>query len=128
MPPSPTSLTVAISRDEAVIKAEKLTDDVMRTPYYRMARRAGFKAVALDSCELKVVKPNWLLDPARASWPSPEIVTETRLCWMVRFKTEVISADVDPKSEDGTPMKLMRPDIVLYIDAATGECVGAGFS
>lgn len=128
MAPAPASLVVTISRDEAIYKAERLVADVMRTPYYRMARREGFKATALDSCELKVVKPNWLLDPQRASWPSPEEVIETRLCWMVRFNTDVIGPDVDTKLEDGTVTKLKRPDIVIYIDAATGECVGAGYS
>ncbi|MDR1190983.1 MAG: hypothetical protein LBK60_04865 [Verrucomicrobiales bacterium] len=118
--PSPQKLLVKIPQEQAIQKASQCAPLVFRTPFYRQARMDdGFVISGIKSCELKVSIPNWLLDPKRAWWPRTHAPTETRLCWVVRFST------VDGKA-DKRPMKLIPPDIVIYIDSETGECVGAG--
>lgn len=76
---------------------------------------------ALREVELKVVAPNWLLDPKRAVWLRTKPAEEMRVCWAVHCLTR-------PGTEEITLKKLLPPQIVIYIDAATGEAVGAGFS
>jgi hypothetical protein len=74
----------------------------------------------MESAELRISVPNWLLDPARAVWIREKPPEETRLCWVVRFRT---TDTVDRRS-----MKLTPVEILIYIDAATGEVVGANFT
>lgn len=120
-PPAPKTTEVRISRESAIFKAEKAVPLVMLTPYYQQCRLPGFKASGVKSAELRIACPNWLLDPARAIWIWDSPPKETRLCWIVRFTT------VDTvKREEG--MKPSPPDILIYIDAATGEIVGANFT
>lgn len=120
-PPPPKTTEVRISRESAIFKAEKAVPLVMRTPYYQQCRLPGFKVSGVKSAELRIACPNWLLDPARAIWIWDSPPKETRLCWIVRFTT------VDTvKREDG--FLPLSPDILIYIDAATGEIVGANFT
>lgn len=126
--PPPQSFEVNIAREDAVVKASVLTNNVTRTPYYRMARAGGFKAAGLKSCELKIVKPNWLLDPKRAIWIREKPAEETRLCWVVVFSTADTVPETRGKTTEGNLLKPIPPDIIIYLDAATGECVGANFS
>lgn len=120
-PPPPRTTEVRISREDAIFKAEKAVPLVMLTPYYQQCRLPGFKASSVKSAELRIACPNWLLDPARAIWIWDSPPKETRLCWIVRFTT------VDKiKRADG--FKPHPPDILIYIDAATGEIVGANFT
>ncbi|MDX9792906.1 MAG: hypothetical protein RBU24_05340 [Kiritimatiellia bacterium] len=120
-PPSPKTTEVHITRETAIFKAEKAVPLVMRTPYYQQCRLPGFKVSGVKSAELRIACPNWLLDPARAIWIWDSPPKETRLCWIVRFTT------VDTvKREDG--FLPHPPDILVYIDAATGEIVGANFT
>lgn len=129
--PVPDSLKVSIPQEAAIEKSDKLVDDVMRTPYYRMARMSGFKANGIKSCELRILKPNWLFDPKRVIWGlirADEPATETRLCWVVTYTTIDTLSDTRGRADDGTPIQLSRPDILIFIDASTGECVGANFT
>ena len=120
-PPPPKTTEVRIQREDAIFKAEKAVPLVMLTPYYRQCRLPGFKVSGVKSAELRIACPNWLLDPSRAIWIWDSPPKETRLCWIVRFTT------VDTvKREEG--MKPVPPDILIYIDAATGEIVGANFT
>lgn len=119
--PSPKNTVVKLSKEDAVRRAEKAAPLVMRTPYYQMCRVQGFKVSGLDKAELLVSAPNWLLDPERAVWIREKIPEESRLCWVVTLLT------VDTvKRKDG--MKPIPPKIVVYVDAATGEIVGANFT
>lgn len=120
-PPPPKTTEVCIQREAAIFKAEKAVPLVMLTPYYQQCRLPGFKVSGLKSAELRIACPNWLLDPARAIWIWDSPPKETRLCWIVRFTT----ADT-VKREEG--MKPAPPDILIYVDAATGEIVGANFT
>ena len=119
--PSPTSTEVRITQEQAIFKAEKTVPLVQGSPYYLQCRLPGFKSSGVKSAELRAAAPNWLLDPKRAIWIREEPPKETRLCWIVRFTT------VDTvKREEG--MKPTPPDILIYVDAATGEIVGANFT
>ncbi len=120
-PPPPKTTEVRVQREDAIFKAEKAVPFVMLTPYYQQCRLPGFKVSGVKSAELRIACPNWLLDPARAIWIWDSPPKETRLCWIVRFTT------VDTvKREEG--MKPSSPDILIYVDAATGEIVGANFT
>ena len=120
-PPPPKTTEVRIPREAAIFKAEKAVPLVMLTSYYRQCRLPGFKVSGVKSAELRIAYPNWLLDPARAIWLWDSPPEETRLCWIVRFTT------VDTvEREKG--IKLLPPDILIYVDAATGEIVGANFT
>ena len=119
--PPPKTTEVRIQREAAIFKAERAVPLVMLTPYYQQCRLPGFKVSGVKSAELRIACPNWLLDPARAIWIWDSPPKETRLCWIVRFTT------VDTiKREEG--MKPAPPDILIYVDAATGEIVGANFT
>lgn len=127
--PSPKSFEIHIVREEAITKAEKYVPLVQRTPYYRQARKGGFVVSGVKCCDLKIVAPNWLLDPKRASWMPEKPSEETRLCWVIRFTTVDSIADKrDVRDENGKPLKLIAPDILIYLDASTGEVVGANFT
>lgn len=119
-PPAPKTLEIRVSRKDAVFKAERAVPLVMMTPQYRQCRMPGFKPIRVKNMELRVAAPNWLLNPVRAVWLWEKPPEETRLCWIVRFAT----ADTVDRGE----MKLIPPDILIYIDAATGEIVGANFT
>ncbi len=120
-PPPPKTTDVRIPREAAIFKAEKAVPLVMLTPYYRQCRMPGFKVSGVKSAELRIACPNWLLDPARAIWLWDGPPKETRLCWIVRFTT------VDTVERE-RGIKLLPPDILIYVDAATGEIVGANFT
>jgi hypothetical protein len=127
--PPPTRTSVGISREQAIQLASPCVSLVQKTADYRAARRDGFVANAVKSCELRVAIPNWILDPKKANWMPSEPPKETRLCWIVCFTT------VDQKlgkrglgEIDGQPIELECPDILIYLDAETGEVVGANFS
>ena len=119
--PPPKSTEVKISRNDAILKASKCVPLVMKTPFYQGARAQGFKVTELKSAELKIAMPNWLLDPKRAIWLLKTPPKETRLCWIVIFTT------VDSKKRK-KGLKLLPVDVLIYIDAGTGEVVGANFS
>jgi hypothetical protein len=118
--PEPKTLNVKLSKEQAITKAEKCVPLVQRTSFYRSRLLDGFVSKAIRSCELKVAAPNWLLDPKRAVWIRKGPPEETRLCWVVQFET----VDVKAQERKGS---LYSPSIVIYIDAATGETVGAVF-
>jgi hypothetical protein len=126
--PAPKSLEVSVTREDAVRKAMEAVPKVMETPFYQQTRADGFVADKVKSCELKVAIPNWLLDPKRAEWITEKLPEETRLCWVVRISTVDAKAADRPKRKDGKVGELMRPDILVYIDAASGEIVGAYFT
>lgn len=121
--PVPKSLDVVMTREEAITKATKCAPLVERTPFYKSARLDGFIVDEMKACDLKVAIPNYLLDPQRANWLRKTPPDETRLCWVIRFAT----VDGKAKQRPG-PGKPIPPDIIIYLDAATGECVGANFT
>jgi len=120
--PVPKSVEVKISREDAIILASKVASLVMKTPYYQQARVPGFVIKSVKEANLKVAPPNWLLDPKRAIWiPGYHPPTETRFCWIVIFGTmDTVERDHD--------FKPIAPDILVYVDAVTGEVVGANFT
>jgi len=119
--PPPHTTEVKITREFAVAKGEKAVPLVMKTPFYLRCRDPNFKVKSLRGAELLIAAPNWLLDPKRAIWMRDKPPTETRLCWVLTFETVATRV-----WEDG--LKLIPPDILIYIDAATGEIVGANFT
>lgn len=119
--PPPKSLVVKVGRDDAIIKASKCAPDVFRTVFYRQARESGFVLSGLKDVQLQVIVPNWMLDPAKSNVLRKGPPTESRLCWAISFST------VDSQA-DHRNLKLHPPDIIIYLDAATGECVGADFT
>ena len=119
--PAPKSVEVKVDRETAIVKASRCVALVEKTPEYLSARVPGFIATRLKDATLKVAVPNWLLDPARADWLRTREAKETRLCWVITFGTEKSGAEQ-------VKLKLIEPDILIYIDAATGEVVGANFS
>jgi len=120
--PLPKSTEIHFSCEAAILKAEKVAPLVMETPFYRQCRLPGFKVEQLKNVQLLISAPNWLLDPKRAIWFFDKPPEETRLCWVVVFET-VDTVPARPRN-----FKPMPPDIRIYIDAATGEIVGANFT
>ncbi len=120
--PLPKSTEIHFSSEAAILKAEKAAPLVMETPFYRQCRLPGFKVEQLKSVQLLISAPNWLLDPKRAIWLFDKPPEETRLCWVVIFETK------DTVSARPRNFKPIPPDIRIYIDAATGEIVGANFT
>ena len=117
--PPPRTTEVKVTREFAVTKAERAAPLVMRTPFYLRCRDPNFKVKSLTSAELLIAAPNWLLDPKRAIWIHDKPPDETRLCWVVTFDT-VATREAS--------IGLIPPSILIYIDAATGEIVGANFT
>ena len=121
--PPPRSTEVEVKREDAIVKASKYVPLVQKTAFYQRTRMDGFVTSAVKSCELKVVVPNWLFDPERAVWLPESPPTETRLCWVVEFKTR------DAKiAQRGIKGILIPPDIIIYLDAKAREVVGADFT
>jgi len=121
MPPIPANMTVKVTREEAMLKASRVAPLVFETPYYKRARFGGFVVASIFECDLRIAPPNYLLDPARAVWIDKCPPKETRLCWVVRLRTKPGTPELEAQA-------LIPPDIVIYIDALTGEAVGANFS
>jgi len=127
--PAPKSVDVKLSSEQAINKASKYVSLLQRSPFYLRARQGGFVATAVKACELRVAVPNWLLDPNRAALHRDGPPVETRLCWIVRFETiDAIEQRRNLKNSDGKPITFLAPAISIYLDAATGEVVGARFT
>jgi hypothetical protein len=120
--PPPKSLNVVMTREQAIAKAAKCVPLVEKTPFYQSYRSDGFVVNELISCDLKVAIPNYFLDPQRMNYFRKTPPDETLLCWVVHFTTVDAKADQRPG-----PGKPIRPEFVIYLDAATGNCVGANF-
>ena len=125
--PEPKHLEVKISKEEAIAKATRCIPLLQRTQIYRSCRLDGFVFKSVKSCEVRVSAPNWWLDPKRAIFMSNGLVPkETRLCWRVKLETmDSKQEDRRRKGELGSGESLMSPEMTFYIDAATGEAVGA---
>ncbi|MCL1922180.1 MAG: hypothetical protein FWG50_14095 [Kiritimatiellaeota bacterium] len=119
--PPPKSTEVRITKEDAITKASKAVLLIQRTPYYRQCRLPGFVVSGVQSAELLVAAPNWLLDPKRAIWLRDKPPDETRLCWVITF-TSVYTGKTEPNAIP------LAPAFLVYIDAATGEIVGANFT
>lgn len=119
--PSPKQTAVKVSKEFAILKASKAISLIQKSPYYLQCRMPGFVASGLHKAELLIAAPNWLLDPKRAIWLRDKPPDETRLCWVVTF-TSVYTGKEDPGTMAVPPM------FIVYIDAATGEIVGANFT
>ena len=112
---------MTVSKEAAIAKASKAVPLIQRSPYYLQCRLPGFVASGVHKAELLIAAPNWLLDPKRAIWLRDKLPDETRLCWVVTF-TSVYAKKTDPDE------MLIPPLFLVYIDAATGEVVGANFT
>ena len=125
--PAPKSLEVKMSKEEAVAKATQCVPLVQRNPSYRSTLRDGFVAKSVKSCELLVAAPNWWFDPKRCTFMSVgKAPTETRLCWRIEMSTmDSKQEERRRKGEIGPQDSLIAPQMTIYIDAATGEAVGA---
>jgi len=119
--PPPKSTEVKITKEAAIAKATKAAPLIQRSPYYLQCRRPGFAVSDVYSAELLIAAPNWLLNPQRAIWLRNNPPDETRLCWVVTFSS-VYTRKTDPDEV------LIAPMFLVYIDAATGEIVGANFT
>lgn len=119
--PAPQNRLVLVSQRNAIGIAMNVVPLIQRSPYYLQCRLPGFVVSGVHKAELLVAAPNWLLDPKRAIWLRGKPPEETRLCWVVTFTS--VFAD---KEEPGT--MLIPPMFLVYIDAATGEIVGANFT
>jgi hypothetical protein len=119
--PPPKQTIVNVTKEAAIVKASKVVPLIQRSPYYLQCRLPGFAVSSLRKAELLVSAPNWLLDPERAIWLRDKPPEETRLCWVVTFASVYTG-----KEEPGK--RLVPPMFFVYIDAATGEIVGANFS
>lgn len=120
--PEPSSLVVKVTSEDALLKASKAVPLIENTPYYQRGRVSGFIVRSLKEVSLRVVVPNWLLDPKRATWIHSKIPDEVRLCWVARFATVNSKPESDPK------YSLVPPEIIVYVDAGTGEIVGGTFT
>ena len=125
--PEPKRLEVKISKEEAVAKATQCVPLVQRNPSYRSTLRDGFVAKSVKSCELLVAAPNWWFDPKRCTFMSVgQAPTETRLCWKIEILTmDSKQEERRQKGQIGPQDSLIAPQMTIYIDAATGEAVGA---
>ena len=119
--PVPKRMDVLVRQEDAITKASKAVLLIQRTPYYRQCRLPGFVVSGVQSAELLVAAPNWLLDPKRAIWLRDKPPDETRLCWVITF-TSVYTGKTEPNAIP------LAPAFLVYIDAATGEIVGANFT
>lgn len=119
--PPPKNVLVKLSRAEGVLKAEKAAMILMKSPVFLTRRSEGFVVSGVLNAELKISAPNWLLDPSRAVWHRDAAPAETRLCWRIKLETR----DASKRQDALLPV---RPVVVIYVDAATGEVVGAGFT
>ena len=119
--PPPQSTEVKIAKEDAIAKAAKAVPLIQRTPYYRQCRLPGFVVSGVHQAELLIAAPNWLLNPKRAIWLRDTPPDETRLCWVITFTSQYAK-------ETGPDEILFAPAFIVYIDAATGEIVGANFT
>ena len=119
--PMPKREDVVVTQDAAITKASIVVPLIQRSPYYLQCRLPGFVVSGVLTAELLVAAPNWLLDPKRAVWLRDRPPEETRLCWVVTF-TSVYTGKAEPGE------LLVPPLFLVYIDAATGEIVGANFT
>ena len=119
--PVPKRMDVLVRQEDAIAKASKAVPLIQRSPYYLQCRLPGFVVSGLRSAELLVAAPNWLLDPKRAIWLRDKPPDETRLCWVITF-TSVYTGKTEPNAIP------LAPAFLVYIDAATGEIVGANFT
>ncbi len=119
--PRPKTTVVKVTKEAAITKASKAFPLIQRSPYYLQCRLPGFVVSGMPKAELLVATPNWLLDPKRAIWLRDKPPEETRLCWVVAF-TSVYTGKTEPGE------LLVPPVFLVYIDAATGEVVGANFT
>ncbi len=121
--PMPESTDIRISPAEAAKKAAELAPKVLSSEYYRSIRAGVVNGTIklMENPVLVLFEPNWMLDRRRSRFlinlhGPPE---ETRLSWRVSFR-------VDVKEDDKWHFSGGRI-IDVFIDAKTGECVGANF-
>lgn len=128
--PAPKRLEVKITKEEAIAKATQCVPLLQRTSIYRSCRLGGFVVKSVKSCELRVSVPNWWLDPKRAvEFRQGQAPPETRLCWRIWLETKDSKREERrQKGELGPQDSLMAPEMFFWIDAATGEVVGANSS
>ena len=125
--PEPKRLEVKITKEEAIAKATRCVPLVQRNPVYSSFMLGGFVAKSVKSCELLVSAPNWWFGPKRCTYMSVgKAPTETRLCWKIKILTmDSKQEERRRKGELGPQDSLIAPQMTIYIDAATGEAVGA---
>ncbi len=125
--PEPKRLDVKIAKEEAMERATRCVPLVQRNPNYRSSMRDGFVAKSVTNCELRVSAPNWWFGPKPCTYMSVgKAPTETRLCWKIKIATmDSKQEERRRKGELGSDESLIAPEMTIYIDAATGEAVGA---
>lgn len=119
--PAPTSISAKLTRTEGVTLAAKALPAIMATRIYGSSMPKGLSPVDLRTAELRIIKPNWLLDPKRYSVAGPKGPPERRLCWYVVFMLQ----RQDKSERDGKPVFTSTFGLVhVYVDALSGEIVG----
>lgn len=118
--PAPLKGEVKVTQEDAIVKGSDAALLVQKTQVYQDAYGAGFVPCAVREVALEVTAPNWILDPERAARTKDRMIEGTRVCWAVHCLTR-------PNTEDVSARMLPLPEIVVYIDATSGETVGADF-
>jgi hypothetical protein len=99
---------------------------VLRTPFFLNWRYYADYAVAgIEETKLVVFEPNWLLDPRRAEFGHTGPPKTPRLCWRVVFG---LCETLRPRADPNVRVPLPPAKVAVFLDAATGECVGALFN
>jgi len=119
--PAPKRMDVLIKQEDAIAKAAKAVPFIQRGPYFWRGRPSRITVSGVYSAQLLIAAPNWLLDPKRAVWIRNKPPDETRLCWVITF-TSVYAGQTEANETR------IAPVFIVYIDAATGEIVGANFT
>lgn len=125
--PSPETMEIEVQPAQAARKAALIFPQVLQTGVFRGWRgeREHKGKSRLVETRLVIFEPNWMLDPHRSIVWTPESrepPKETRLCWRIEFE---VGGEYDP---DTTGSHLPTNIIWIFIDAQTGECVGANFN
>ena len=126
--PPPESMEIKVSPKQAGEVALSLVPEVLKTNIFNTMRGdAERKLRRLVETRLVLFEPNWMLDPKRSDFDvdilSYEIrpPKETRLSWRIEFVLE------EEPAPDGSRSMFREIQVWIYIDAKTGECVGADF-
>ena len=127
--PAPRSMEVRLSATDAVRRAAGLAPRVLAGPYSQTWRGGseGQSITAVSDVRLVIFEPNWMLNPRRSTFWTEAMLEpprETRLCWRVELH---VTAHRQPDGELAPAHRRRVGVVFIFIDARTGECVGATF-
>ena len=135
--PEPKSMDVHVSPEVAARTAAPLAKKIMHSGYFRGWHGKNPERTLSEIMDTRLViyEPNWIFSPLRSIFLKPEsteLPKETRLCWRVTFVVKENTTRGGLGDEPNIVRIIHDSDklIWIYIDAASGRCVGAdyGFS